>query len=165
MNWYVIQSKPRKEQFLYERLRIVGLEAFCPYIRVKPANPRARRLRPYFPGYLFARVDLARTDRPFLQRMPGAVGLVMFGGEPAEVSEHLVNALRDHVEAINAGGRENPQLFRQGDAVMIRNGPFSGYEAIFDADLPGQRRAQVLLSFVQGYSMKLELPVEHIDAK
>jgi transcription antitermination factor NusG len=87
----------------------------------------------------------------------------MFGGEPAQIPEHLVDALRQHVEGINASGSGRPPLFRQGDAVMIRDGPFSGCEAIFDVHIPGRQRAQVLLSFIQVHRMRLELPIQHLD--
>ena len=57
MPWYVMQSKPNKEELLYEQLRTRDIDAYYPCIKVQPVNPRARKLKPYFPGYLFIKVD------------------------------------------------------------------------------------------------------------
>jgi len=56
--WYVIRSKPRKEEFLAEQMQMRKLEIFEPLIRVQTVNPRARKIKPYFPGYVFVHLDL-----------------------------------------------------------------------------------------------------------
>ena len=61
-SWYVIHSKPRKENQVYSQLQARAIETFYPTIRVKPVNPRSAKIRPYFPGYLFVRVDLDAVD-------------------------------------------------------------------------------------------------------
>ena len=86
-SWFVLRSKPRKEAFLAQQLRMHGFGIFNPHIRVRTVNPRARKLRPYFPGYVFVRVDPDQLSRSTLQWMPGAAGLVSFGGEPARVPD------------------------------------------------------------------------------
>ena len=78
--WYVMQSKPQKEKLLYEQLRSREIETFYPSIRTKPVNPRARKYKSYFPGYMFVHVDLDLVGISALQWVPGAVGLVNFGG-------------------------------------------------------------------------------------
>jgi len=57
-SWYVIHSKPRKENQVNAYLRTQGFETFYPTLRVQPVNPRASRIRPYFPRYLFVHADL-----------------------------------------------------------------------------------------------------------
>ena len=80
--------------------------------------------------------------------MPHTLGLVSFGGEPAVVPEHLVQAVRQRVEQINAAGGEIFDGLKPGEAVWISDGPFRGFEAIFDARLPGNERVRVLLEFL-----------------
>ncbi|HEB63956.1 MAG TPA: hypothetical protein ENJ02_00220, partial [Chloroflexi bacterium] len=62
-NWYVLRSKARKEDAVYAQALQRGLEVFYPRLRVNPVNPRARKVRPYFPGYMFVRVDLEAVGR------------------------------------------------------------------------------------------------------
>ncbi len=75
-NWYVLQSKPRKERFLMRQLQFHEFQAYCPMQKVKRVNPRAQTLVPYFPGYIFINCDLEKIGITPLQNMPGAVGLV-----------------------------------------------------------------------------------------
>lgn len=146
--WYALRSKPRKEEAVYRQVHAQGFRSYYPRIRVKPVNPRSRHWKPYFPGYLFVCVDLERVGTSLFQWMPHTLGLVSFGGEPATVPEHLVEAIRKRVEEINAAGGENLEGLQAGDVVRIVGGPFDGYEAIFDARLPGSERVRVLLEFL-----------------
>jgi transcriptional antiterminator RfaH len=58
LNWYVKHSKPNKEELLNEQLRLRRIETYYPFIKVRPVNPHALKIKPYFPGYLFIRTNL-----------------------------------------------------------------------------------------------------------
>ena len=161
--WYALQSKPMKESFLYEQLRLREIECYYPHLRVRPVNPRARKVRAYFPGYVFGHLDLEELSPSSLQWIPGAVGIVSFDGTPAFVPESLVNAIRRHVDEINAAGGEHLAGLKPGEAVVIQGGPFEGYEAILDARLPGSERVRVLLKLLQARTMNVELPASQIE--
>ncbi len=154
--WYVIRSKPNKEEFLAGQFTAYGIKVFYPRIRVKTVNPRSRKLRAYFPSYLFVHVDLETVNLSTLQWMPGAINLVSFDGQPASVPESLISAIEHQVEHINASQKNMLQGLKPGDVVTIQDGPFAGYEAIFDGQLSGRERVRVLLSFLQ----KRQIPVE-----
>jgi transcriptional antiterminator RfaH len=165
IHWYAFQSKAQKEELLCEQLRARQIDTFFPSVHVRPVNPRARKVKPYFPGYVFGRVDLEQVGRSILDRIPGAIGIVSFGGEPAPVSDQLVDTLQRHVESINASVRKTSEGFQPGDTVAIHNGPFANYEAIFDARLPGRDRVEVLLKILQGSQIRVELPIEQISKR
>jgi transcription antitermination factor NusG len=143
--WYVLQAKAQKEHVVYEQLCVRKFEAYYPHIRVKVVNPRARKIKPYFPGYLFVRIDLKQMGSSALQWTPGAVGLIGYGGEPAFVPDSLLQAIRRHVDHINNISGEAFDSLKAGETVAITSGPFAGYRAIFDSYLPGHERARVLL--------------------
>lgn len=159
-NWYALRSKPRKEEVVWRQVLSHDLEAFYPRLRVHPVNPRSRKLKPYFPGYLFVHADLDEVGHSLFQWMPHSLGLVSFGGEPASVPPNLINELRKRVEAINAAGGELFDGLKSGDKVKISDGPFEGYEAIFDTRLPGSERVRVLLALLGN---QRQVPVE-LDA-
>ena len=163
--WYAMHSKPRKESLLWEQLRIREIEAYHPCIRVQPVNPRARKVKPYFPGYVFVRVDLEQVNWSSLHWMPGATGLVAFDGQPASVPETLIHAIRHRVEEINVSGGEQLAGLKRGDPVVIRGGAFDGYQAIFDAKLSGNERVRVLLTLLHAQQKWLELPAGQISKK
>ncbi len=155
--WYVVRSKPRKEEVVYQQLRIRGLESYFPRIRVHPVNPRARKLKPYFPGYLFVRVDLEEQGLSTFKWMPHALGLVAFDDEPAPVPDLLIHKIKTRLKEINAAGGEVLNSLEPGDPVRIQEGPFEGYEGVFDTRLPGTERVRVLLKLLND---KRLVPVE-----
>src|SRR6266498_4085718 len=164
-NWYVLRSKPNKENLLWEQLSIRKVETFCPQIRVQTVNPRARKLKAYFPGYVFVHVDLDEVGLSILQWMPGAIGFVSYDNQPSMVPDALIHAIKKRVDEINASGGELFDGLKQGDLVEIRSGPFAGYEAIFDARLAGSERVRILLKLLQGKSAKMEVPAGLLERK
>lgn len=164
-HWYVVRTKPRKEDFLAEQMEIRRIEIYNPRIRVQAVNPRARRIKAYFPGYVFVHLDLDKSGTFSLQYIPGAAGLVSFGGEAAEVPDGLVHAIRRRVDEINIAGGELFDVLKLGETVVIHSGPFAGYEAIFDARLPGSDRVRVLLKLLKNRQMQVDLPVGQVRPK
>lgn len=146
--WYALRSKSRKEDAVWRQVMSLGYEVYYPCLRVHPVNPRSRKILPYFPGYLFVQADLDQVGISVFQWMPHTIGLVNFGGEPSIVPENLILAIQKRVDEINDAGGEIFDGLKPGDAVSISSGPFQGYEAIFDARLPGSERVRVLLEFL-----------------
>jgi transcriptional antiterminator RfaH len=163
--WYVFHSKPHKEMILWREVTARGFECFYPRLQVFPVNPHRRKVRPYFPGYLFLRTDIEQVGASTFQWMPFSNGLLAFDGVPAAVPDHLIQAIRRHVDEINIErGRQTADL-RAGDVVIIQAGPFQGYEAIFDVRLSGRARVRVLLELLQVRQVSLEIPTTQIRRK
>ena len=157
INWYVMNCKARKEAFLREQLQIQRIEVYLPSVRVRPVNPRARKEQPFFPGYLFVHVDLEQISASELRWIPGSNGFVCYGGEPAYVGEALIREIQKQVDGINDSANSYVDRFRPGDLVVINDGPFATYKAMFDCRLSGSDRVRVLLELLQGQNMRLEL--------
>lgn len=161
--WYVLRSKPNKEEFLRQQLACQNVDHFYPCVVVTPVNPRSRKIRPYFPGYLFVHLNLGEyTNMPSLQWMPGATGLVTFDGRAAEVPDGLINALKQRM-AENVLLRKQERDFRAGDRVRILSGPFEGYEGVFDMRLSGTERVRILIELLRGHALKVDLPDKSIQ--
>jgi len=160
--WYVMHSKPHKEELLAEQLELRKIETFAPRIRVQVVNPRARKIRSYFPGYIFVRADLEEKGLSALQYVPGSAGLIAFGGEPAFVPDALIHAIRQRVGEINTAGGELLEVLKPGETVVVHSGPFAGHEGIFDVRLPGTERVRILLKLLKNRSMLVELPAGYI---
>lgn len=162
--WYALRCKPRKEDAVWRQVVNQGIEAYYPRLRVNPVNPRARKMKPYFPGYMFVQVNLVEIGLSVFKWMPHTLGLVSFGGEPAAVPDHLIEGIRQRLDQINAAGGEVFIGLKPGEPVFIQDGPFSGYAAIFDARLPGSTRVRVLLELLGNQRLvPLELEAGHID--
>jgi transcriptional antiterminator RfaH len=157
LRWYALRTKPRKEDTVWQQLRSQDIEHYYPRIRVHPVNPRARKVKPYFPGYLFIRTDLDEKGISAFQWMPHSLGLVSFGGEPAPIPDNALYEMKQRVQEIADAGGEIFDGLQPGDSVRIHDGPFEGYQAIFDARLDGHERVRVLLQFINN---QREVPVE-----
>ncbi len=162
IDWYAIQSKPNKEDALFGQLENQGYEVFFPRIRVTPVNPRAKKIKAYFPGYMFVHVDIAKVGISAFQWMPFARGMVAFDQELATVPEALINQIRRRVDQVNAAGGEIFDGLQKGDDVFIHDGPFAGYEAIFDVRLPGSERVRVLIKLLSQRQVPVELSASQI---
>ncbi|MBN1668069.1 MAG: hypothetical protein JW862_13330 [Anaerolineales bacterium] len=166
VHWYALRCKPRKEDLVWQQVKARGHVCFYPRLRVNPVNPRAKKYKPYFPGYLFVEIDIEEVGQSAFQWMPHTLGLVNFGGEPAHVPENLIYALQRRVKEIAEAGGEVFDGLKKGDPVRIQAGPFEGYDAIFDARVPGKERVRVLLEFLGSRRVvPLELDTSQIRQK
>lgn len=160
--WYALQSKPNKEDALYEQLESRGYKVFYPRLRVNPVNPRSKKIKAYFPGYMFVFADVEAVGISTFQWMPFARGMVTFDMEPAPVPDGLIQAIRKRVEEVNAAGGEVFDGLQKGEVIYIQDGPFAGYEAIFDLRLPGSERVRVLIKLLSQRQVPLELKAGQI---
>lgn len=161
MAWYVIHTKPAREMLaatmLEERLQ---LAVFLPEVRQKRRGQI--RLAPLFPGYLFAELDLEQVEASQIDRTPGVIRLVSFGGRPREVEAPVVEALREQVAALNDRGGLPQHPYREGDIVRLRSGPLQGLEAVFIGPMKPAERVRVLLNFL-GRDQEAEVDVDLLE--
>jgi transcriptional antiterminator RfaH len=161
--WYALKSKPQKEMTVWHQAESRGFEIFFPCVRIEPVNPRSRRIRPYFPGYMFVRADLKQVGVSTFQFMPYTMGLVSFGSEPAVVADAIIQDLRCHMERIQREKQQPAHPFRKGDTVRIKDGPFEGYLAIFDHTLSGDDRVLVLLEMLADRRLHLQISASELE--
>jgi transcription antitermination factor NusG len=162
-NWYVVRSHPHKEEFLWRQVLRRGFDVFYPRMRVDPVNPRARKILPYFPGYLFFHTDLEQVGYSVMQYMPYSTGLVSFGGDPASVPDSFINSLRNKLGKRDIANYHPESALEAGDKVFIQDGPFKGYEALFDLRISGSDRVRVLLQMLSERVVPLELRSNQIQ--
>lgn len=162
--WYVIQSKPHKENQLHAYLESQQFEVYYPTIEVEPVNPRSSRIRPYFPRYMFVNADLEEVGMSALQWLPFAIGLVQFDGYVMPVPENVIHELRRRIAEIEEAGGIQLDGLKQGDPVRITQGPLAGYEALFDTRLSGSQRVQVLLDML-GRQVKVKVERSAIEKR
>lgn len=163
--WYVVHSKPNKEGELNAYLQSIHVETYYPTLRVKPANPRARKILPYFPRYLFVHVDLAEVGLSTFKWAPGAIRLLKFGDYPVKVSDAVISEIKERLLALEvAGASDVVNRFKKGDPVRITGGPLAGYEALFDLQLSGTERVQILLEML-GRQVYAQIDANLIEKK
>jgi transcription antitermination factor NusG len=131
---------------------------------VKPVNPRASKIKSYFPRYIFVHADIQSLGVSGLKWIPGVIGLVEFGGEIALIPDEFITTLRRRISEIEMAGGLHLEGLQQGDKIAIKGGPFTGYDAIFDHRLSDQARVQVLLRWM-GREMRVKVNANVIEKR
>jgi transcriptional antiterminator RfaH len=154
--WYCLRSQPKHEHIAAARLRLLdGVTVFCPRIRFK--RPARQGLvfvtEAMFPGYLFARFELAQMHRQ-VRYAHGVSGIVQFAGRYPIVEEEALAQLRSHTGAADV--RELSYDLSEGDQVRIVEGAFVGLEAVVTQVLTQKERVKVLMDFL-GRKMEAEV--------
>jgi transcriptional antiterminator RfaH len=163
--WYALRSKTGKEESVWQRTRSLGFRTYYPHLYAHPVNPRARKFKPFFPGYLFVNADLVEVGQGIFDRMQNAIGLLRFGGEPAAIEERVVNVIKTRVDEIVKNGGELFGSLKQGDSVTIQSGPFAGYDAVFDTRLSDLDRVRVFVQFLNDRQVAVEMKAGQIKPR
>jgi len=99
--WYVLRSKPFKEEFLWGQMLAHQIEVFYPAIQAAAFSAHARKTKPYFPGHLFIHLDLEHIQSDFLNQVPGSLGLIVLNQRPLRLPDYMIGAIRLRLECVN----------------------------------------------------------------
>lgn len=98
MKWYVLYTKSRNEKVVAQRLRILGIEVYCPLIKTK--RQWSDRLKwveePLFRSLCFVRVTEQDRERVF--QIPGVVRYLYWLRKPAIVRDNEIEQLKSFLE-------------------------------------------------------------------
>jgi transcriptional antiterminator RfaH len=154
--WYCLRSQPKHEYIAAAHLRLLeGVIVFCPRIRFKRATRQGLVwvTEAMFPGYLFARFDLATMHR-HVRYSHGVSGIVRFADRYPTIEEGALAQLRGHTGAAEV--KELVYELSEGDQVQIVGGAFIGLDAVVTQVLSAKERVKVLMDFL-GRKMEAEV--------
>lgn len=148
--WYAVHCRPRQEARAEEHLNRQGFEVFHPRLRV--LRQRRAGLQPVieslFPRYLFILLDDVADNWAPIRSTRGVAGLVRSGHQPLSVPDAVIDEIKrrtspetGYVDLTTATD------FRAGEKLRITEGPFKGYEAVFQSRR-GEERVMVLLQIM-----------------
>jgi transcriptional antiterminator RfaH len=144
-DWYVVYSKPHKEEQAQFHLRKKGLDVFFPRLDLAKLAGKRKRIVPLFPNYLFVRVHLL-TESHYVVWSPGVKRIVSFGERPVPIDARVVNFLQE--QARGDGVIKARSQLRPGQEVEIRGGPFDGLLGIIQDPPDDKGRVRILLKLL-----------------
>ena len=159
--WYTLYTKPNAEYQVAVALQQRDIQTYLPEIEVVKAR-RGRKHAPFFPCYLFARVDFTLTKLSSVQWTPGLRRVVSFGGRPVPLPEAIIDLIRGKLGEIEAAGGRPVHPFKPGDTVRITEGPFRDMLAIFEGPTRPAQRVQVLLSIL-GHASRTQVDPDDLE--
>ena len=159
--WYVVYSKPQKEEYARFHLSLKGVEVFFPQLLFPLLANKRKRLVPLFPNYLFVRLNLFSEEFSYAKWSPGVSRILSFNGVPASIDDSIVEFLMTHV---NGDGviEARPRL-RSGQEVRITGGPFDGLVGIIQEPPNAKGRIKILLQLLNR-TTKVDVPVQFVQA-
>jgi len=163
--WYTLHTKPNKEYQVATTLQQRNVQVYLP--ETEATNARAgRKVKPFFPGYLFVNVDFEAVGLSNLRWIPGLHRIVAFDGCPVPVPGDVIDLIRYKLGEVEAVGGRPEHVFQPGDTVRIIDGPFRGMLAIFDEPTKPVKRVQVLLSILGASRVQVDVAdLEKVDAE
>jgi transcription elongation factor/antiterminator RfaH len=159
--WYVIQTKPKKEEEAVSYLSTRGVEIFNPLMETFALRngKMNKELKPLFSGYIFGKFDLEK-NYPLVRWGRGVKKVLGFGGYPTSISEEIVEIIKERTDT--EGIVRVKQNFRANDVIRIKTGPLKDLLAIFERWVSDSERVRILLNLI-GYQPAVEIHYSMIE--
>lgn len=148
-HWFAVLTKPRAEAEAVMGLTRQGFECLYPRTRrtVRAASGMVVRTEALFPRYVFLRSDPDLQSLAPVRSTRGCHGLVRFGLDPARVPDAVIDQIRERIDHEDGFVRLAPPPLLPGAPVRIKEGPFTGMDAIFQSE-EGAARVRILLTLL-----------------
>ncbi len=140
-NWFVINTKPKKESQV-EKLFVEG--GFDIY---NPKYLDNNRVKPFFPGYEFVYFDYP-AHYQLVRYTRGVKRVVGIRNVPVPIPEEVILGIKAReVNGLIEIGKygEEPEV---GDEVEVAEGPLKGLKGLFKKELTDKQRVLILLNYV-----------------
>jgi transcriptional antiterminator RfaH len=159
--WYVIQTKPKKEEEARSYLSTKGLEVFNPLLEtfLLRSGRMSKELKPLFPGYIFGKFDLDQ-NYPLVRWGKGVKKVLGFGEYPTPISEEVLETIQERTDT--QGVVRISQHFGPNDVVRIKAGPLRDLLGIFERWVSDNERVRILLNLI-GYQPAVEMHYSMIE--
>jgi transcriptional antiterminator RfaH len=159
--WYVIQTKPRKEEEAKSYLSTKGVEVLNPLLETfLLRNGRMDRgLKPLFPNYIFGKFDL-NQNYPLVRWAKGVKKVLGFGEYPTPISEEVVEIIKGRADI--HGIVRLKSHFQANDLIRVKTGPLRDLLGIFESWVSDSERVRILLNLV-GYQPVVEMHYSMVE--
>lgn len=140
-NWYVINTKPKKEYQVERLFTEGGIEIYNPKYQIE------NRIKTFFPGYEFIYFDYPAQYR-LVKYTRGVKRVVGVKEVPVPIPDGIIQAIKSRevnglIEIEKYG--EKPEV---GDEIEVVEGPLKGLRGVFQKELTAKERVLILLNYV-----------------
>jgi len=140
-NWYIINTKPKKEFQVEKLFTEGGIEIY------NPKYMHENKIKPFFPGYGFVYFDFP-AQYQLVKYTRGVKRVVGSREAPTTIHEEVIREIKSReidglIELYKYG--EEPEV---GDEIEVMEGPLKGIRGIFKKELTAKERVIILLNYV-----------------
>ncbi|MPM75413.1 Transcription antitermination protein RfaH [bioreactor metagenome] len=160
LNWYIIRTKPRKENIVRSAVELRGLPALTPKVHTfRIVNGKKQRVEAFLLStYVFVQCDNTSTND--LEFIPGSIGLLKHNNIPIYLRSSDIERLHNLCK-LNVP----PEVcsdFEVGQNVVICNGPLIGVEGEI---INSSKQYLYVRSGIQCLTFKVDIRVNEIIVK
>ncbi|OGQ07243.1 MAG: hypothetical protein A3G32_04515 [Deltaproteobacteria bacterium RIFCSPLOWO2_12_FULL_40_28] len=157
IQWYVIKTKPFREDHVSKIFQNAGFETFNP--KLKEVNYRGTlktySIKPFFPTYLFLQIDFDRGELIHLVKYTRGVSKILCAeNKPLALKSQIIKLLKSTCNENGVVEKKVP--FLAGSPVRVRKGILKDLIGIIEKPIPSEERIIVLLKLLN-YNMKASL--------
>ncbi len=145
--WFVVHTKPGNEERVKSNLLNQEIESFLPMMKAYQyrGGKMVQKIRPLFPNYLFARMDVELHY--YKVKWTRGVNKILGGRNgPIPISERVVETIKGRVGEDNL--IELQDELKDGDAIQVTSGPLKDLMGVFRKEMSSKGRVKVLLSLI-----------------
>ena len=140
-NWYVINTKPKKEFQVEKLFTEGGIEIY------NPKYMHENKIKAFFPGYGFVYFDFP-AQYQLVKYTRGVKRVVGSREAPTTIQEEVIREIKSReidglIELYKYG--EEPEV---GDEIEVMEGPLKGLRGMFKKELTAKERVIILLNYV-----------------
>lgn len=165
--WYIIKTKPHRDESVGTLLRNGGFEIFNPKIREVSYRSQVRyfNTKQLFPCYLFLNIDFSNPENIHLVKYTRGVSKILCTEhKPLPVESAIIQTIQERCN--NQGIVDRSMFLKKGDLVRVKKGMLKDLMGILEKPLPAEQRIIVLLNLAN-YKLQATLhwtEVERIKA-
>lgn len=140
-NWFVINTKPKKEFQVEKLFTEGGIEIYNPKYMYE------NKIKAFFPGYGFVYFDFP-AQYQLVKYTRGVKRVVGSREAPTAIHEEVIREIKSReidglIELYKYG--EEPEV---GDEIEVMEGPLKGLRGMFKKELTAKERVIILLNYV-----------------
>jgi len=161
LRWYVVQTKPKKEEVAAAHLESESIEVFSPKMEAYSVvyGKSRKMVKSLFPNYIFAHFDFLVSYR-LVNWARGVNRVLGYDGTPSPVDDEAIEIIKRRVD-------ENCVVqkalhFKAKDPIRIRSGPLRDLVDIFERWVSEEGRVRVLLDLLN-YNARVQLHYSQIE--
>ena len=160
--WIAVATHPNAEGQAVQNLKCQGYDCYCPRTRVLRSHARRSDTvdRPFFPGYLFVRLDQTRDQWRPIMHSRGVRTVVRFGERLGIVPQDVIESLLAREE--DGGLKSSPaaERLKVGQRVSLNGTLFDDFMCTVQS-IEARDRVCVLLELMQ-HTVRMVVPSENI---
>jgi transcriptional antiterminator RfaH len=140
-NWFVINTKPKKER---QVAKLFAEGGFTCYV---PVFCQDGRIQPFFAGYGFLRFDFP-GDFQTVRYTRGVKRVVGSRASPTPVPDEAIERIKSREVNGLVEFEKHGEAPRIGDEIEVAEGPLKGLRGIFRREIGDNERVMILLNYV-----------------